>query len=87
MPDDPLPTDWAYAAGLVDGEGCIAVTRCFVCGRGKFCYGVTVVVSNRDRPVLEWFREKWSGLVVGTQPSLHGQSQGSTAYKSERTFR
>jgi len=21
------PTDWAYAAGFVDGEGCIAVVR------------------------------------------------------------
>jgi hypothetical protein len=33
--------------------------------RDKFYYGVAVVVANRDRQVLEWFRELWSGCVVG----------------------
>jgi len=27
---EPLDTDWAYAAGFVDGEGCIAIVRSFV---------------------------------------------------------
>jgi hypothetical protein len=64
VPDEPLATDWAYAAGFVDGEGCIAVVRNFVRARGKFYYGVAVVVANRDRDVLEWFRDMWSGNVV-----------------------
>src|SRR5207249_10845291 len=49
-------TDWAYAAGFVDGEGCIAITRTFVPSRGKYTYSVAVVVVNRDRAVLDWMR-------------------------------
>lgn len=66
-------TDWAYGAGFVDGEGCIAVARSFVKGRGKFSYGVVGVVSNRDRQVLEWFRDMWSGNVVRARSGGGGQ--------------
>jgi hypothetical protein len=66
-------TDWAYAAGFVDGEGCIAVVRSFVPERDKFYYGVAVVVANRDRQVLEWFRELWSGNVVCVPPGGRGR--------------
>jgi hypothetical protein len=57
-------TDWAYAAGFVDGEGCIAVTRSFNANRDRFYYGVAVVVVNRDRSVLDWMNHLWSGWVV-----------------------
>ena len=58
-------TDWAYAAGFVDGEGCIAVVRSFYANRGRYQYGVNVVVANRDREVLEWMKGVWFGSVVG----------------------
>jgi hypothetical protein len=61
---EPSDTDWAYAAGFVDGEGCIAVSRSFIPARNKYGYSVQVVVANRDRPVLEWMQESWGGLVV-----------------------
>src|SRR5207247_10330839 len=57
-------TDWAYAAGFVDGEGCIAITRTFVPSRGKYTYSVAVVVVNRDRAVLDWMRDLWNGWGV-----------------------
>lgn len=57
-------TDWAYAAGFVDGEGCIAIGRSFVPERGRFYYSVQVVVTNRDLAVLEWFQRTWGGWVV-----------------------
>jgi len=60
----PSDTDWAYAAGFVDGEGCIAVTRCFVPSRAKYTYSVSVVVANRERAVLDWFKDLWGGWVV-----------------------
>jgi hypothetical protein len=59
-------TDWAYAAGFVDGEGCIAVVRSFVAARGRFYYGVHVVVANRDRHVLDWMQSIWGGWVVAS---------------------
>ena len=33
-------TDWAYAAGFVDSEGCIAIARLFKPRRGRFYYSV-----------------------------------------------
>ncbi len=67
-----LDTDWAYAAAFVDDEGCIAITRSFVPRSGRYSYGVCVVVSNRDRPVLEWMQKLWGGWVVtfGTRQGL-----------------
>jgi hypothetical protein len=57
-------TDWAYAAGFVAGEGCISVSRSFETKRGRYQYGVQVVVANRDRDVLDWMRRTWGGWVV-----------------------
>jgi len=38
----PFDTDWAYAAGLVDGEGCIAVVRSSASSTGRHQYRVFV---------------------------------------------
>lgn len=63
MPE-PSDTDWAYAAGIVDGEGCIAVIRSFTPARAKYVYGVAVVVANRESVLLEWMQGLWGGSVV-----------------------
>lgn len=65
-------TDWAYAAGFVDGEGCIAVVRSFLPTKGRYQYGVHVVVVNRDRDVLDWMQSLWGGWVV-----VHASPAGS----------
>ena len=62
-------TDWAYAAGIVDGEGCIAIVRSFVRQRDRFTYGVQIVVANTDRRVLDWMQTNWGGHVVGVDQS------------------
>jgi len=75
MPE-PSDTDWAYAAGFVDGEGCIAVVRSFEPRRGRYCYGVNVVVSNNERSVLDWMQQIWGGWVTAVAQS---SSRGSNA--------
>jgi len=83
-------TDWAYAAGFVDGEGCIAVTRSFVPRRNLFAYSVHVVVSNNDREVLDWMLGNWGGWVVGVDAPGRGSGaraswawRGPTGTRSE----
>ena len=73
MPE-PSDTDWAYAAGFVDGEGCIAIVRSFVPARGRFQYGVHVVVANRERSVLDWMQSSWGGWVVSV-PTREGRAR------------
>ena len=66
-PPQRIDTDWAYAAGFVDGEGCITVARSAAPRRGRYYYRVYVDVANRDRDVLEWMRLQWGGWVVGVR--------------------
>jgi len=62
-------TDWAYAAGFVDGEGCIAIVRSFTPKRNRFYYGVQVVVANTDRRALDWMHQTWGGRVFAVNQS------------------
>jgi hypothetical protein len=77
---EPQDTDWAYAAGFVDGEGCIAVVRSFVQKSNRYSYGVHVVVSNLDRPVLEWMQNTWGGWVVAVS-GREGRSRPSWTWR------
>ena len=78
---EPEATDWAYAAGFVDGEGCIAIPRGFVASRNKYVYSVAVVVVNRERDVLDWMRSIWGGWVVATTHA-GGNAQRTWAWRS-----
>ena len=78
---EPQATDWAYAAGFVDGEGCISILRSFTPARGKYQYGVAVVVANRERPVLEWLCSLWSGSVVSVS-ARKGLARQGWAWRS-----
>lgn len=80
MPQEPEATDWAYAAGIADGEGCIAIVRSFTPSRGRYNYGVQVTVSNRDRDVLEWMQQLWGGWVVAVSMGK-GRSRASWAWR------
>lgn len=84
MPE-PSTTDWAYAAGFVDGEGCIAVVRSFSPVRGIYQYSVNVVVANGDRRVLDWFQSTWGGWVVAMS-SRTGSSIGLELAIAYRRF-
>jgi hypothetical protein len=78
---EPEPTDWAYAAGFVDGEGCIAIVRSFEPRSDRYVYGVQVVVSNTDRAVLDWMQGVWSGWVVAV--SQHqGRARDSWTWRT-----
>lgn len=51
--------DFAYAAGFVEGEGCIAINKPNLNNFGI----LTVTVSNTDRQTIDWFQERWPGCV------------------------
>lgn len=50
----------AWAAGFVDGEGCIRIARSN--GRQRYTF-VEVSISQASRPLLELFKERWGGQV------------------------
>jgi hypothetical protein len=78
--------DWAYAAGFVDGEGCIAVVRSFVPNRGRYVYGVHVVVTNCDVEVLTWMKTKWGGSVQPVSGARPARYRSSWAWRCSTGF-
>ncbi len=61
----PSETDCAYAAGILDGEGCVHIAKNTLKIRPDRPYfQAHVVVVNTDRPLLEWLRERWGGYVL-----------------------
>jgi hypothetical protein len=59
-------TDRAYAAGLIDGEGCIRLTQRGAQGGTVFRTGqctLMVEVSNTDKGMTTWLHERFGGSV------------------------
>src|SRR3990167_1151597 len=50
-------TDKAYLAGLIDGEGCISIVR-GTYKSGNPYYRLLIVVSQNDKIVLQYWRDK-----------------------------
>lgn len=54
----------AYVAGLIDGEGCIAIYE----SKGRtFYHSVTVGMTAKALPILEQLKEKYGGKVTKTR--------------------
>jgi hypothetical protein len=60
-PDPELPiatiAELAYTAGIVDGEGSVALTR------WKNSFLPFVQVTNTDRRIIDWLQERFGGSV------------------------
>ncbi len=57
-------TDFAYAAGLVDGDGCIAISRENRYDRPKpYYFRVNVRVCQTDLEALKWLKETFGGCI------------------------
>lgn len=59
-------TEKAYAAGLIDGEGCIRIIHRGRMGGKVFRVGqftLMVEVTNTDCKMIDWLREKFGGTV------------------------
>lgn len=72
-------TDRAYAAGIVDGEGCIRINiRRAPLQRGVGQLTLIVHVTNTKRALVEWLMERWpQGTISSKQPDHEHNRQGS----------
>ncbi len=71
-------TDKSYAAGIIDGEGSISVTR-KKNKRGDYCYGVNVEVRMTDEDVLLWFFSVFGGRL--SKPEKARKPQWRLSYR------
>jgi hypothetical protein len=64
VPDNPV--DLAYAAGLIDGEGCVyAICKSY---RGSLRTIVRLSVLMCSRPAVDWLRTKFGGSFYALPP-------------------
>jgi len=73
MEDNISATDWAYLAGIIDGEGSIALIQrkpgsYFRAARGKYCYQrpensyqCSITISNTDEKMINWIVDTFNG--------------------------
>ena len=54
------PSELAYIAGVIDGEGTIGIYRQGAAGH----YQMKICISNSSWPLLEWIRERVGGALV-----------------------
>lgn len=53
-------TDLAYAAGLLDGEGCVNMSRLKSrCGNPYYHFKVTI--ANSDKAMIDWLAGRFPG--------------------------
>ena len=53
-------TDWAYLAGLIDGEGCIRIEGGVYSSR-RFSGTPTVALTNSSSKMIDWVLDKFGG--------------------------
>jgi len=61
-------TKLAYAAGVIDGEGCISIYRCRVFGNGIYGgriknYRMKVNITQKDGRIIDWFVGNFGGTA------------------------
>ena len=56
----PSGTEAAYAAGILDGEGSVLLTRV----RKDRWPSPVVSIASTDRELLEWFRSRRGGTII-----------------------
>jgi hypothetical protein len=54
--------NWAYAAGVIDGEGCIHAAATNT-ARGRATYVVRLTVTNTCPELVKWFQEQLGGTI------------------------
>lgn len=67
--------DLAYAAGIIDGEGCIHASGY----RQK--YSIMVTVSNTNYHVIKWLHDRWPGALYRKQNKKHPRHKDAHVWR------
>lgn len=60
----PAACDWAYLAGLFDGEGCIKTAfKTYTTGNRRSTWQLSLDICNTHRPVIEWVQSMFGGFA------------------------
>ena len=75
----PTEMEKAYLAGILDGEGYIAIARKATCG--KSYYRAYVEVTNTRRLLLEWIQARWGGCIYPDSHAAFNRPNNAVCWK------
>ncbi len=58
-----LPPNLGYLAGMIDGEGCINISRRMAKGGIRPSYRLELIIANNHRPMLEALGATYGGSI------------------------
>lgn len=64
---DMNDTEWAYLAGIIDGEGCIRLANCGYAKRRV----IDLRIYNTDVRLIEWLRDNLGGYAYAHNKKAH----------------
>lgn len=59
----PSELQFAYLAGIIDGEGCVMITRCKIRGRDEPWYGLTLSITQKNKNDIEILKKIFGGRI------------------------
>lgn len=86
----PSKTDWAYMAGIMDGEGSFCISKVTLhskSGKPYFGYDCKVMVANTSLVLIKWLVEKFNGTYrvgvheISKMALANGQKQMRPCYR------
>jgi hypothetical protein len=73
---------WAYLAGLIDGDGTIAITKSFVPTSNYYLYDTHIAVHSTDKKSINWLIETFGGQFNLPKETRDNRKQGFCWYVS-----
>jgi len=73
----PTETDYAYLAGILDGEGTITISRQTDRRKGRVyhCYSPHITISNTVRLMLDSIKNRFGGKIVEVNRRVEGHQK------------
>lgn len=64
--------DWAYLAGIIDGEGCIQLHQHY---QSKGSFAPILIITNTDVRIIDWVCSEFPGGAVSCQVYKEGNNK------------
>jgi len=75
-------TTLAYAAGLFDGEGSVAITYSKRTGSEQRYHRLQISVTNTDPRVLVWLRDRFGGCITNVRLGANTRQRPSARWQT-----
>lgn len=81
IPVTPSKEAIIYLAGIVDGEGCLCISKHKSNHNRGYNHQARLEISNTDKRLLEWIKERFGGRVAVYSHAQQPKNSRQTSYR------